>query len=193
MKGYKPVNLILMGNTLRFQNRADISRVYDLKGSTFNRFTKWHSAQKATTTLKDVNFLHNQHDFQEVNLSNMRVRKLNHIIKRDSEFLASLNIMDYSLLLGIENRLSVSDSGIKVLQSGRLASFRQDKTEMLHFKRHIFVSPDGEQTFYLSIIDFLQTWNSLKKAEKFAKTTFQRAPSDQLSSVEPMLYKQRFQ
>jgi hypothetical protein len=124
MKGYKQVNLILMGNTLRFQNRADISRVYDLKGSTFNRFVKWHSSQKATTTLKDVNFLHNQHDYQEVCLSNLRVRKLNHIIKRDSEFLASHNIMDYSLLLGIENRFSVTESGVKMMHSGRKATVK---------------------------------------------------------------------
>jgi len=34
------VNLILMGNTLKFHNRADIHRIYDLKGSTFNRFVK---------------------------------------------------------------------------------------------------------------------------------------------------------
>jgi hypothetical protein len=42
---------------------------------------------------------------------------------------------------------------------------------MLHFKRHIFKSPDGELTFYFSIIDFLQTWNIGKKSERFAKTT----------------------
>jgi 1-phosphatidylinositol-4-phosphate 5-kinase len=59
MKGYEKVNLILMGNTLRFQNRADISRVYDLKGSTFNRLVKTSTSSKPTTTLKDVNFIQN--------------------------------------------------------------------------------------------------------------------------------------
>jgi hypothetical protein len=29
-----------MGNTLRWQNRADIARVYDLKGSTYGRRDK---------------------------------------------------------------------------------------------------------------------------------------------------------
>jgi len=68
MTGYDKVNLILMGNTLRFQNRADISRIYDMKGSTHNRFVKTKQTTKASTTLKDMNFVENQHDFQEVNL-----------------------------------------------------------------------------------------------------------------------------
>ena len=51
-----------MGNTLRFQNRADIHRVYDLKGSTFNRIVEISSKNKTTTTLKDINYLHNAHD-----------------------------------------------------------------------------------------------------------------------------------
>jgi len=33
MKGYDPVNLILMGNTLQFRTRDDVARIYDLKGS----------------------------------------------------------------------------------------------------------------------------------------------------------------
>ena len=62
MDGYLPVNLILMGNTLRFQNRADIHRVYDIKGSTFNRHVKPDASTTPTTTLKDTNFLQNSHD-----------------------------------------------------------------------------------------------------------------------------------
>jgi hypothetical protein len=69
MQGYQMVNLILMGNTLKFQNRADIHRIYDLKGSTFNRFVKTDSTTKPTTTLKDVNFMNSSREFQEINLS----------------------------------------------------------------------------------------------------------------------------
>ena len=38
MRNYDPVNLILMGNTLKFGNKFDITRVYDLKGSKIKRF-----------------------------------------------------------------------------------------------------------------------------------------------------------
>ena len=109
MEGYQKVNLIIMGNTLRFQNRADVCRVYDIKGSTYNRFVEIKASTKPTTTLKEINFLNNAHDFQEVNLSERAVKMLNQQIKRDTEMLAAHGIMDYSILLGIENRFHVSD------------------------------------------------------------------------------------
>jgi 1-phosphatidylinositol-4-phosphate 5-kinase len=77
MEGYLPVNLILMGNTLRFQKITDVHRVYDIKGSTFNRFVKVDASTKPTTTLKDTNYLQNAHEFQEVNLSERAVKMLN--------------------------------------------------------------------------------------------------------------------
>ena len=66
MKNYDPVNLMMMGNTLKFRNKDNISRIYDLKGSRVSRFVdrpidkegkkgKW----KPTTTLKDLNFFYN--------------------------------------------------------------------------------------------------------------------------------------
>ena len=58
MKGYKPVNLILMGNTLRFRNKNDIMRIYDLKGSRVARKVDTRGS-KPTTTLKDLNFFDN--------------------------------------------------------------------------------------------------------------------------------------
>ena len=37
MQAYERVHLILMQNTLRFDSKNDVSRVYDLKGSKFKR------------------------------------------------------------------------------------------------------------------------------------------------------------
>ena len=67
MSGYKPVNLILMGNTLKFRNKDDLMRIYDLKGSRVARNVSKEGA-KPSTTLKDLNFFENQSN-QEVNLS----------------------------------------------------------------------------------------------------------------------------
>jgi hypothetical protein len=69
MDGLKDTNLILMGNTLRWQNRADIARVYDLKGSEYSRKVKGEQSHKSTTTLKDINFIENNRELQEINLS----------------------------------------------------------------------------------------------------------------------------
>ena len=102
--------------------------------------------------------------------------------------LAAHNIMDYSILLGIENRFHVSDdAGFEQSASGRKQSLRsiQPESELKRFKRHVFTSPDGNQTFYFSIIDFLQEWNCIKNTEKFLKTKFKGANPNELSSVEP--------
>ena len=59
MQDYQKVHLILMGNTLRFDNKNDISRIYDLKGSTYSREVKGRVS--SGSTLKDQNFVKNQH------------------------------------------------------------------------------------------------------------------------------------
>lgn len=46
-----------MGNTLKFKNKDDIFRVYDLKGSRVARLVETkEKIPKPTTTLKDINF-----------------------------------------------------------------------------------------------------------------------------------------
>ena len=47
-------------------------------------------------------------------------------IRKDTNFLASLNIMDYSLLLGIESKLQINteNSEYTVINAGRKASVR---------------------------------------------------------------------
>jgi len=57
MPHYRPVHLMLMANTLRFRKPAQITRIYDLKGSSINREEKGET--KPTSTLKDTNLLKN--------------------------------------------------------------------------------------------------------------------------------------
>jgi phosphatidylinositol-4-phosphate 5-kinase-like protein 1 len=125
MEGLKSINIILMGNTLRWQNRGDISKIYDLKGSSFNRHVKLTSQIKSTSTLKDLNFLNTSREFQEINLSEHQVRKLNKQIRKDTDMLAKQGIMDYSMLLGIENLYHIEDEEGNVKSvSGRRRSRR---------------------------------------------------------------------
>lgn len=58
MKGYRPVNLILMCNTLRLKKPEDLFRIYDLKGSRVGREVDTKGS-KPSTTLKDINFFKN--------------------------------------------------------------------------------------------------------------------------------------
>lgn len=106
--------------------------------------------------------------------------------------LANNGIMDYSMLLGIENRFHVADDlGLEESASGRKQSLRSQlpESELQRFKRHMFKSPDGTQIFHFSIIDFLQLWNCKKKTEHFLKTKFLGAHPGKLSSIEPEMYK----
>ena len=55
---YNQVNLILMGNTLRFRDQDDLMRIYDLKGSRVARLVGSKNI-KPSTTLKDMDFFRN--------------------------------------------------------------------------------------------------------------------------------------
>ena len=104
MKNYDEVYLILMGNCLKFENKYDITRVYDLKGSKVKRHVKTNNAL-SSTTLKDINFMQNKRYMQEVNLNAEDARDVLKVLRKDSEMLAAHEIMDYSVLLGIENKI----------------------------------------------------------------------------------------
>lgn len=86
-----------MENTAQLKDKANLTHVFDLKGSLVNREVE---QVKPSTTLKDQNFvgLQMQVDFGSHKDSLM------YAIRNDVELLKSLNIMDYSLLLFIETK-----------------------------------------------------------------------------------------
>ena len=67
------------------------------------------------------------------------------------------------------------------------------KRNMLnHFGRHQFLSADGKYIYHLSIIDYLQNWNTSKKVENFAKKWVLGKDGRLISAVEPQWYGRRF-
>ena len=76
-------------------------------------------------------------------MSEKDIIKVETAIRKDTNFLASLNIMDYSLLLGIESKLQINTENNEhtVINAGRKASVRST-AELQRFKRHRFTSPD---------------------------------------------------
>ena len=86
---------------------------------------------------------------------------INRAIEKDSNFLASMNIMDYSILLGIESKLQIytEDYSQIVSNAGRKNSVYKSKNELRRFKRHRLVSPDSMKNYHVSIIDIFQKWN----------------------------------
>lgn len=91
------MHLILMENTVMLKDSSKLTHVFDLKGSLVNRQV---TQTKPSTTLKDQNFIDLQLpiDFMD------QKQYLLYTVRNDVEFLKQLGIMDYSLLLVIEEK-----------------------------------------------------------------------------------------
>lgn len=94
MEDIVPVNLILLNNTI--QGKPELC--FDLKGSYINREVK----KGESSVLKDVNLLTLCKKEIFLRFSREDSIILNHQISMDTKLMASLGIMDYSLLLAIE-------------------------------------------------------------------------------------------
>jgi len=76
-----------------------IKYVFDLKGSMVNRETKH---PKAGSTLKDINLLNLKIEDNILKFSPFDSSEIVEILKEDTKILMNGNIMDYSMLLGVE-------------------------------------------------------------------------------------------
>ncbi|KAI9989659.1 hypothetical protein PInf_019944 [Phytophthora infestans] len=101
-------------------------------------------------------------------------------IHKDSDFLCSQGIMDYSLLMGIQSSEYFVDTS--QLQARRGVLFTQPATSVA-----------GPSLYHFGIIDFLQQWTLEKKMERFYKTFFKRKDPEGVSALPPKPYKFRFQ
>lgn len=95
----------MMGNTVQSMWKdMKLKYIFDLKGSLINRETKVNMKKhKPSMTLKDINLLTIRQSENILKFSlNDRVRIMD-ILERDVHILNKHKIMDYSLLLAIEN------------------------------------------------------------------------------------------
>ncbi|XP_008449413.1 phosphatidylinositol 4-phosphate 5-kinase 7-like isoform X2 [Cucumis melo] len=93
--GRSKVRFVVMGNM--FCTELRIHRRYDLKGSTFGRYTHGDKS-KDGITLKDLDLSY------EFHMDKLLRQSLFKQISLDCMFLESLHIIDYSLLLGVHFR-----------------------------------------------------------------------------------------
>ncbi|KAF2574911.1 hypothetical protein F2Q70_00001720 [Brassica cretica] len=95
LKWGKKVRFVVMGNM--FCTELKIHRRYDLKGSTQGRFTEKNKIREKTT-MKDLDLAY------EFHMDKLLREALFKQILLDCSFLESLQIIDYSLLLGLHFR-----------------------------------------------------------------------------------------
>jgi 1-phosphatidylinositol-4-phosphate 5-kinase len=94
IKFMKAINIIIMDN-LMGEHREQISRVYDLKGSTFQRIA--NNVTNTKSVRKDLNFL--EETEYRVHVDEELHKDLLRRMAKDKEFLKSCHLMDYSLLV----------------------------------------------------------------------------------------------
>ncbi|KAA8913604.1 hypothetical protein FN846DRAFT_771807 [Sphaerosporella brunnea] len=115
----RKIHFVVMNNL--FPPHRDIHQTFDLKGSTIGRdYKEDNLGENPRATLKDLNWLRRD---MHLNFGPQKKELFIEQVKRDVALLQKLEIMDYSLLLGIHdltrgNRDDIRNSALKVFQPG---------------------------------------------------------------------------
>jgi 1-phosphatidylinositol-4-phosphate 5-kinase len=182
---------------------STIHEKYDLKGSTYKRKTKGGATGNAPG--KDLDL---KKEGRAFNLSTAAFRQVISRLRSDTEFLASQNIIDYSLLVGVHERNTATDTipaskpgtaapsknfnaGISRLGTGFsqgsfIGGFSDSSTDKEFYS---LPTVDNKYILYFGIIDIFTPFNARKKAEFALKRTFLGSG---ISCIPPVSYSKRF-
>jgi hypothetical protein len=184
-----------------------IDELYDLKGSSVDRHGDRHPTTLRVKVFKDNDLI------EKIRIGPVAAQGLREQLQRDSAFLQSLNIMDYSLLVGVvqctEPNLDhpehggggPSDKGCTCVSlawtlthSTHIETLLNTRTHAGHSDDRFMSSVVVKKRYHIGIIDFLQEWNCGKRAELCTKTVclFHCSDWKGISAVNPRLYQQRF-
>ncbi|KAJ3326888.1 Phosphatidylinositol-4-phosphate 5-kinase [Blyttiomyces sp. JEL0837] len=117
LPGNRKIHFVVMGNV--FPSNYDIHETYDLKGSTVGRKISEEQAKaNPRAVLKDLNWLERG---KKLHLGPRKREVFVQQMERDVEFLVSMKIMDYSLLIGCHdlvkgNKDNIRDSTLAVFE-----------------------------------------------------------------------------
>jgi hypothetical protein len=160
--------------------------VFDLKGSMVNRHVPGEN-HKPTSTLKDRNLIDICRENIYLRFRPNDIRKINDRLREDATILKMFNLMDYSILLCIEENIQDKHKTKEEI----IVTFDNLKKEK--GMRHQFISDCGKWIYHLSVIDYLQDYNCEKRGENFLKTNRTTAENAKLiSAVHPDDYATRF-
>jgi len=199
-KKAKKLYFVVMANM--FNAPFDIHRRYDLKGSWVGRETPLEK-QTPGVALKDMDF---QRAGEKIKLGEERRARLLETLKMDSQFLASNNIIDYSLLLGIHDLKGgilsddcAGDGGAKPDQAGAcpvvpLTTPRGTSVAQPLHQRNAggVVSKDRQALYFMGVIDILTPYDAVKRAEHCAKSIRYFYSAAGISCCPPIAYAERF-
>ena len=172
-------HLIVMRST--FDTILPMSKKFDLKGSTVGRAASDHDLKKLSPVLKDLDL---EASGIKLYFGSSQGKAILEQLNKDTQLLARLNKMDYSLMLGIYSK----DEAEEVFDNDTLrAIFKADNC----LSRYDCDTAIGEMkyVYFLGLIDFLQGYNSKKRMEKMFKSF--RYKAGEISVLEPNAYARR--
>ncbi|KAI8993293.1 hypothetical protein BDB01DRAFT_715713 [Pilobolus umbonatus] len=131
----KKIHFVVMGNVL--PSNKDIHKTFDLKGSMFGRWTSDEEAAKNPhAVLKDQNWVKNNEVILLGEAKRMLFLKQ---LERDTMMLVRLNIMDYSLLIGIHD---MKKGNSECLRDHKLHMVTPNTVELERKSTHRLSRPD---------------------------------------------------
>ena len=216
LDGGQEILIIVMRNVIGdFKDNLVVK--YDLKGSTYKRESELNINTIDKAVMKDNNFSLAEKAFF---LNQDTINKLRVIIKKDSEFLSKLQLMDYSLfvvkltlskneIIDIfgDNINTIQENEImqinKVLDIGNIIKKQGIKKDsgfgigmthdIRHYENYLFPALNKGTAYIFAIIDYFQTFNFYKYMEYEIKTRFKtKKQKNAISCVEPVTYSKRF-
>jgi 1-phosphatidylinositol-4-phosphate 5-kinase len=130
----RKIHFVIMNNL--FPPHRDIHETYDLKGSTVGReLPEEKAAANPRAVLKDLNWIKYN---KQLELGPEKRALLTEQLRRDAELLRSINVMDYSLLVGIHN-----------MQRGNRDNVRKNTLKVFSVSQHILPSIVLMAEFYI--------------------------------------------
>jgi hypothetical protein len=172
-KGYAPLDFIVMENITRMRRKSNFKVTFDLKGSTYGRETHKFRPQLLQeklnygAILKDLDFVAVRKHFGQrlLTFPFFEASDLYDRIQADSQFLADLNLMDYSFLLMVETD---KDTGETFMHAG-IIDFLQTfdfkkkleykfKTSRFYTDHKTSISCVPSDLYSQRFIDFLNTY-----------------------------------
>ncbi|CAI4347501.1 CPI_1c_G0010680.mRNA.1.CDS.1 [Saccharomyces cerevisiae] len=203
---HRKIYFLVMNNL--FPPHLDIHITYDLKGSTWGRFTNLDKERLAKDrsyrpVMKDLNWLE---EGQKIKFGPLKKKTFLTQLKKDVELLAKLNTMDYSLLIGIHDINKAKEDDLQLADTASIEEQPQTQgpirtgtgTVVRHFFREFEggirasdqFNNDVDLIYYVGIIDFLTNYSVMKKLETFWRSL--RHDTKLVSAIPPRDYANRF-
>lgn len=172
------IRMVVMASI--FTDQVFIDRKYDLKGSTYNRFASPEQLESENVTLKDQDFEDPVFFRPEV------LKQIMDQLAKDSQFLESHSVMDYSLLLGLSDMLPDEDASYKAMFGPK----EESAPYFVGYQKDKHGHKSGVRVC-MGIIDFLQRFRLRKKVE-YGCRVLQSCSCSSASVAPPHLYRERF-